>query len=338
MHNKLKIITVKVVNVDKEAKEIDMVEYKKVCKENYELKQIKTLSERVQLTQKMLTEDQLKALNTDCEHSKGLKWSQETGLKVLGLRFTCGTTGYNHIRETIALFPSIRTLQRRVENISFEPGLLSDVFLLLKEMGKHLDEIHKFCSLVFDEMSIQERIDFDPNSKAYIGYTTLPDVPLTIASKLLAFLLSGVCKRWKQIVAYHFTPSQIYKKSIKEVILDIIEQCEKNGLVVICLVCDMGNRGILSELGFSCKKDKIMYSIPHPFNSSRTLYAIPDFIHTFKNLKEMLMKISMIVLPEDVVNKYNLQSPKIDMRYIEWLEDKQNDMTLKFNPKLKKKI
>jgi len=157
-------------------------------------------------------------------------------------------------------------------------------------------------------MSIQERIYFDKNSNAYIGYTTLPGVPRTIASKLLAFLLSGVCKRWKQIVAYHFTPSQIYSKSIKEIILSILEECEKNGFVVICLVCDMGNRGILNEFGFRCRKEKIVYSIPHPCNPSRNLYAIPDFIHAFKNLKEMLMKIGVILLPEDVVNMYKLQS------------------------------
>lgn len=78
----------------------------------------------------------------------------------MGLHFTCGTTGYNYIRENIAPFPSVRTLQRSVENTSFEPGLLTDTFLLIKEMGKHFDEIHKFCCLVFDEMSIQERIDF----------------------------------------------------------------------------------------------------------------------------------------------------------------------------------
>jgi len=41
--------------------------------------------------------------------------------------------------------------------------------------------------------------------------------------------------------------------------------------------------------------------------------------------------------PEDVVNMYKLQSQTVDMKYVEWLEDKQSDMNLKFNPKLKKK-
>ncbi|XP_018313868.1 uncharacterized protein [Mycetomoellerius zeteki] len=195
----------------------------------------------------------------------------------------------------------------------------------MKEMGKNLDNIHKFCCLVFDEMSIQERIDFDRNTNSYIGYVTLPGVPRTthsVASKLLAFLLSGICKRWKQIVAYHFTPLQTHSKTIKEIILNILEECEKNGFIIICLVCDMGNRGVLNELGFSCKKNKMVFSIPHPFNPLRNLYAVPDFIHTFKNLKEMLMKIGVIIL---------------HMKYVEWLEDKQSDINLKFNPKLKKK-
>lgn len=134
----------------------------------------------------------------------------------------------------------------------------------------------------------------------------------------MAFLLSGVCKRWKQIIAYHFTSSQTHSKCIKEIILSILKECEKNGFVVIDLVCYMDNRGIINEFGFSCKKNKIVYSIPHPFNSSRNLYVIPDFIHTFKNLKEMLMKIGVILLPEDIVSMYNLKSRTVDMNYIEY--------------------
>ncbi|XP_071653702.1 uncharacterized protein [Temnothorax longispinosus] len=337
LRNEMKGTVEEVVKVNEKTERIDVeVVDTNVYEENYKLKQqVKVLNERLQLTQKVLAEDQWTALKTG--QSRGLKWSKETVLKGLALRFTCGTTGYNYVREVVAPFPSVRTLQRSIENISFEPGVLTDIFALLKEMGEHLDEIHKFCCLVFDEMSIREKIDFDWNSKTYIGYTTLPGLPRTIASKLMAFLLSGVCKRWKQIVAYHFTPLQTHNKSIKEIILNILEQCERNGLVVICLVCDMGNRGILNELGFSCRKNKMVYSIPHPFNSSRNLYAIPDFIHTFKNLKEMLMKVGVILLPEDVVNKYNLQSQAVDMRYVKWLEDKQSDMDLKFNPNLKKK-
>lgn len=76
----------------------------------------------------------------------------------------------------------------------------------------------------------------------------------------------------------------------------------------------------------------MVYSIPHPYNPSRNLYAIPDFIHTFKNLKEMLMKIGIILLPKDVVDIYKLKSQIVDMRYVEWLEEKQSDMNLKFNP------
>ena len=56
----------------------------------------------------------------------------------------------------------------------------------------------------------------------------------------------------------------------------------------MCIVCDMGNRGVLNELSFSCRKNKMIYHIPHPLNPSRKLYAISDFIHAFKNLKEML--------------------------------------------------
>lgn len=51
----------------------------------------------------------------------------------------------------------------------------------------------------------------------------------------------------------------------------------------------------------------------------------------------MLMKIGVILLPKDVVDIYKLKSQTVDMRYVEWLEEEQSDMNLKFNPTLKKK-
>jgi len=107
--NEVRKTVEEIVKVAEKNIEIDSDVYEKICKENYELKQeVKRLTEHVQLTQKVLVEDQLKALKTG--NTKGSKWSEETILKGLGLRFTCGTTGYNYIREIIAPFPSVRTL------------------------------------------------------------------------------------------------------------------------------------------------------------------------------------------------------------------------------------
>ena len=58
-------------------------------------------------------------------------WSNETVQKALQLKFTCGATGYELLIEQGVPLPSVRTLQRRMKGIDFEPGILRDVFTLL---------------------------------------------------------------------------------------------------------------------------------------------------------------------------------------------------------------
>lgn len=121
-----------------------------------------------------------------------------------------------------------------------------------------------------------------------------------------------------------------------EVIMKILEKCEQIGFKVLALVCDMGNRGLLTHLGFSHKKNLMIYSRTYPFNPNRLLYAMPDFIHVFKSLKEIFMKIKIILLLDDRVITETLVSNIVDFGHIEWLEDYQYNMDLKFVPSLKK--
>ncbi|KYN05102.1 hypothetical protein ALC62_04005 [Cyphomyrmex costatus] len=199
-----------------------------------------------------------------------------------------------------------------------------------------MDENDKNCVLIFDEMSIEQRIYLDPSTGAYIGYVSLPGEPKHLASKALVFLLAGIRKRYKQVVAYHFTAGKAAHKAVVEVIMKILERCEQIGFKILALVCDMGKRGLLAHLGFSHKKDLMIYSRTHPFNANRLLYAMPDFIHVFKSLKEIFMKNKIMLLPDNIVHTEKLASNTINFEYIEWLEDHQLNMDLKFAPHLKK--
>lgn len=59
-------------------------------------------------------------------------WSNETLQKGMRLKFTCGATGYSTLLSEGYPLPSIRTIQRRLKNIDFKPGVLHNVFSLLK--------------------------------------------------------------------------------------------------------------------------------------------------------------------------------------------------------------
>ncbi|KAH8037483.1 hypothetical protein HPB51_011632 [Rhipicephalus microplus] len=78
---------------------------------------------------KYLSRDQLQGMWTSS--MRGKQWSIETIQKGLKLRLACGSRGYNAVRELAVPLQSERTLQRRVENYKFSPGILHEVLMSL---------------------------------------------------------------------------------------------------------------------------------------------------------------------------------------------------------------
>lgn len=79
---------------------------------------------------KMLNPDQLQALSR--RSTRGLAWSTPTIKKALRLRFSCGTSGYNDVREDGIPLPGVSTLTEKLKHINFSPGVLSSVFRYLE--------------------------------------------------------------------------------------------------------------------------------------------------------------------------------------------------------------
>lgn len=86
----------------------------------------KLLKRRQNKLKAFLNDDQLASMSRKC--TKGMKWSPQTVKKALQMRFSCGTTGYNVVRDSGYPLPSTRTLRRRLQTINFAPGVLSVVF------------------------------------------------------------------------------------------------------------------------------------------------------------------------------------------------------------------
>lgn len=275
--------------------------------------------------------DQIRAMIT--ENSRGVKWNNDTIQKALKILFTCGSKGYDTVSESLVCLPSIRTLQRRIQHFKFQPGILHEIFDALKDKVSTMNPADRDCCLFFDEMSIKEATDFDTSTSSIIGNATLTGSSGS-ASKALVFVLGGIRSRWKQIVAYHFTPSTTNIRGTCDEIMQILQQCHAIELNVIGIICDMDNRNIMSALGFQTKKNNMIFSMEHPFSPNEKLYYLPDSVHVFKNVKQMLENNKEITLPDEVVKEYDLPSPTVQFSHIEYVVDYQKDMDLKFAPKL----
>lgn len=80
--------------------------------------------------EKIFNEDQHKFLTSNTQ--RGASWSSNTMTKALRLYMACGQKGYEEIRRQNLPYPSICTLQYRLQGLKFKPGILDDIFCMLK--------------------------------------------------------------------------------------------------------------------------------------------------------------------------------------------------------------
>lgn len=104
------------------------LEAQKIKKEYDEIKQ----SDADTLLRKTFNSDQIRKLNSN-RKSQGWRWSNESLEKGIRTRLACGYSGYNYlIRELNYPSPSIRTINRRLENLKLEPGKFLNKFFTIR--------------------------------------------------------------------------------------------------------------------------------------------------------------------------------------------------------------
>lgn len=74
---------------------------------------------------KTFSKDQIKELGRLT--TKEMKWNNDT-IKLLKIHFAAGPTGYQTLQEWQIPLPGLKTLQRKMQCIKSQPGVLSEVF------------------------------------------------------------------------------------------------------------------------------------------------------------------------------------------------------------------
>ncbi|XP_034246693.1 uncharacterized protein LOC117648325 [Thrips palmi] len=280
----------------------------------------------------------LKSLENIKVLSSRKKYTTEDIRKGLQIRFSCGSTGYNTVRNLLSKdtkLPSIRLLQLETEHIIFKPGILHEVLHALKERFAGLSDVRdRDVVLVFDEMSTKKRIDWDPSTGEYIGWGTIPGHEHLHAEKGEIFVLRGCHRKFKQIVAYHLNPTSVNMDQKKLVIMELLQKAKDIGANVVAIVCDCGNRTLLRKLGFGTQKNNLKYCIPNPISPDLKLRCVADPVHVFKSLKECLCSNRFIELPASIVSQFDLPSAMVNIEHIAWLEKFQRDESLQMVPGL----
>lgn len=306
----------------------------------------------------IFNEDQVQLLNLKFQGKSinGIKWSNQTIKQSLKYRYTSGGTGYEEFRKLIPL-PSQRTLSRRIQKLKFEPGILYEIFELLKHKVTEMTYKDRDCIIMTDEMAIEEGIEYDSSLKQMFGNVTFPLLTKRKAKNGMVVMLGGIQTHWKVIVAYELTDSinnKEYGIHLKKLILKIVSLAEDIGLRVHLNTNDMGPLNIKMWKAFDIKcikvnateNPEINYldlhaSIVHPNQDSpqkptRRLHFMADVPHLFKNICQALINNRSFTISDECVKEYNLISNKVDFTGIEDLFNVQESFksSLKLAPKL----
>lgn len=220
-------------------------------------------------------------------------------------------------------------------------GISKEVFAFLKLKVDLMGFNENHCALSLDEMSIDGKWEFDESTKTYFGTVTFPEPTQNHPSDALVFMLGGLTTRWKQVIGYHFTDKKSDGSAYKKIVEEIITDTEKIGLLVHSVTSDMGtlNQAMWSSFGIKCTRTpkgvfKIVNSIPHPLDSKRKLFFIPDVPHIFKNITNSFSTNATISFSEHIVKKHNLESPIANFKFVKQLYETEKESELKFAPKL----
>jgi hypothetical protein len=69
-----------------------------------------------------------------------------------------------------------------------------------------------------------------------------------IADHVMVFMVVGICKKWKQPVAYFFSQNGMKKEEIAKNIKDIITELNSIELIVDSTVCDQYKKAAVNYL------------------------------------------------------------------------------------------
>lgn len=180
------------------------------------------------------------------EYIKIPLWSNKTIQKALRLRFACGSTGYKEVVHNFPL-PSVRTLNRRLQNLNFNNGILHEIFYFLSiKISTFKSSLDKHYMLVFDEMSITPARTFDGSTKSYLEKATIANHKgeKNIATHALVIMLAGISSRWKQVVVYYYTSDSVDGTNLKPIICNILEKAERIGLCVHSVTSNMASANV----------------------------------------------------------------------------------------------
>lgn len=207
----------------------------------------------------------------------------------------CSSKGYEYARSRDLLkLPCRGTLRKYVGQSTGEIGTTS---LIKERLRVEYDgmsvEQEAYCSLIIDEMSIQQKVIYDKQVDKIFGLvdmgtadntTTVPEV----ANRLLCFVLRGLSTAYVIPVGYYFTRALKHDK-LFSMTMEVMEAAEQAGFRVARVVTDnhQTNVALFKDLS---EDGALAHAVPHPLREGDPLFLSFDPNHLIKNLRNNFLE------------------------------------------------
>ncbi len=272
----------------------------------------------------LLTKDELTILKERLgkKSSKRKRYSEEFKDLVIRLSFK-GASTYKYLSKRLNLPPKC-TVSRWMSKIRFREGLDENLFSLLKLHMQNFEEKDRVGSLLMDEMSLKEGLDYDQSRDKIMGVKKKDNGSYTYPSSVLTFMLVGVRHKWKQVLSYHFCENSLPTVQLHRVFLQILEKVEQCGVKILNVTADQGSNfsGLFSKLCVTEKEPYFHYN-------QRKIFVTPDPPHLLKSARNALLDHKILTVDgeaqwSDIANFFSWDTrqmsrlaPKLTVQHIE---------------------
>lgn len=258
----------------------------KELKECYNSDVFKCIENRLNVVTKSFIDSQLRNVGRT---PSARRWTEKDKIFALSL-YKHSLRVYRYL-STYFQLPSTRTLQIIPSNIPFDTGINKLLLQQLKIKSDEMNLLDRYCSLLFDEVSLDNGLYYEANKQKIIGYEDLGKLGRTSkpANHALVLMIRGLRKSWKQVIAYYFTAYTISCQSLKAIIKNAISELQEIGITVKATICDQGStqRRAITEL---CNENQIDPT-PYTFTvNDETIVTFYDVPHLLKCTRNALLK------------------------------------------------
>lgn len=156
---------------------------------------------------------------------KGRKYSIQFKQFCLSIYFT-GPKCYKILHKEL-LLPSPRTLQRSIESLQISPGLNDIIFDMIKKKVVQFTPLDRLCIICMDEVSLKANLYYNISRDEIIGLEDHGHKKKFLpACNAAVIMVRGICKSWKQPLAYYLLNSTFDAADIQDVIQETIRRLQ----------------------------------------------------------------------------------------------------------------